>query len=279
MPRTPVRFESLRGVALLFGLSIGLVSPGAVAQDTASGHAAVQGIDRLVRIDTRPGVTITYWWMPRSGMPTVLLISGGEGGIGFRDGTPQSQNFLIRSRDAFALAGFNVALLGNASDMRKLNPELRGSPEHMADIRGVVADLRARTGDGAVWLVGTSQGTISASNAAVALGPSIDGLVLTATVTDRTWARHAAPNVPLERIAVPVLVHHHRRDTCRVTRPDEAARLVPLLVSAPVRKFMGVDGGGPPSGDPCEALHHHGYVGMEAEAVSQLGEWIRRPVP
>jgi len=36
-------------------------------------------------------------------------------------------------------------------------------------------------------------------------------------------------------------------------------------------------GGGGESGDPCEALHHHGFIGMEKEAVDLIVGWIQKP--
>jgi pimeloyl-ACP methyl ester carboxylesterase len=234
--------------------------------------------DRLIAVASRPGVTIGYWWMPRDGAITVLLMSGGSGGIGLRDGVPRSSNFLIRSRDAFAQAGFNVALMGNASDMRALNPDSRIAPAHVDDIRAIVADIRRRQG-GAIWLVGTSQGTISATAAAIAMGSGIDGLVLSASVTDRGWSRGAVPNQDLDEVLVPVLVHHDKKDECRRTRPDQAEAMVGKFTHAPFRKFIELDGGQNPSGDPCEALHYHGYVGVEDQAVKQMVDWIKKPSP
>ena len=37
------------------------------------------------------------------------------------------------------------------------------------------------------------------------------------------------------------------------------------------------DGGTGASGEPCEALHYHGYIGMEKETVDQIVSWIRQP--
>ena len=127
--------------------------------------------DRLISVNTRPDVTISYWWMPRDGATaTFVLFSGGTGGIGYREGAPKSGNFLIRSRDEFAKAGFNVALMGNPSDMPKLTPVFRQSSEHFADVRAVIQDIRTHS-SAPVWLVGTSQGTISAAAAGIDLGP------------------------------------------------------------------------------------------------------------
>jgi pimeloyl-ACP methyl ester carboxylesterase len=237
-----------------------------------------QASDRLIQLVSRSEVSVTYWWMPREGATaTVLLFSGGNGGMGFRDGVPQSPNFLIRSRSEFAKAGFNVALMGNPSDTPRLMPAFRQSPEHIGDVRAVVQDIRQRS-PVPVWLVGTSQGTISAAAVGMALGSAIDGLVLTASLTGQQ-AGGSVSDLALNQLRVPVLVHQHAKDSCKLTPPHLAERLMAKLSASRVKKYMLVDGGSNPTGDPCQALHYHGYIGMEAEAVAQMTSWIQLPVP
>src|SRR6185312_8215825 len=131
---------------------------------TAAGAA-----DRLLKIESRPGVTISYWMMERpDAKATLLLIPGGGGGIGLRGGAPHSQNFLIRSRDFFAGAGYNVALLGKPTDRPELDAQYRAGDDHVTDVRAVVAKLSADYGK-PVWIVGTSLGSISAAAAAVGM--------------------------------------------------------------------------------------------------------------
>jgi hypothetical protein len=235
-------------------------------------------VDRLIPLNTRPDVTTSYWWMPRDGATaTVVLFSGGGGGIGYRDGEPKSGNFLIRSRDEFAKAGFNVALMGNPSDMPKLTPLFRKSAEHFADVRVVVQDIRIRT-QVPVWLVGTSQGTISAAAAGIDLGPAIQGVVLTATLTGQQFGGSVS-DLELNKLTVPVLVHQHAKDSCKLTPPYLAERLISKLTASPVKKYMEVERGQNPTGPACEAFHYHGYIEMEPEAVAQISAWIKHPVP
>jgi hypothetical protein len=235
-------------------------------------------LDRLIPINSRPDVTTSYWWMPKEGAATtVVLFSGGTGGIGYRDGEPKSGNFLIRSRNEFAKAGSNVALMGNPSDMPRLTPVFRQSPEHFADVRAVVRDIQARS-PVPVWLVGTSQGTISAAAAGIELGTAVQGVVLTATLSGHQFGGSVS-DLALNKLTVPVLVHQHAKDSCKLTPPYLAERLMTKLTASPVKKYMEVDGGQNPKGPPCEAFHFHGYVEMEPEAVAQISAWIKRPVP
>ena len=232
--------------------------------------------DGLVVLASRGDVGISYWWMPREGaVATVLLFAGAHGGIGLKDGVPQSRNFLIRSRDEFARADLNVALVGNPDDAKQMTPAFRRSAEHQADVRAILENIGQRSA-APVWLVGTSQGTLSAAANAVALGTRIAGVVLSSTVTG-PQPGGSVVDIALEDITVPVLIFQHKRDACRITPPAGAQRLISRLVRAPVKQYLEVDGGTEPRSGPCDAFHHHGYVGMEAQAVDQISRWIKHP--
>lgn len=238
--------------------------------------AGASAADHFIRIDTRPGVRVGYWMMERPGASaTLLLLPGGNGGMGVKDGVPASENFLVRSRERFAAHGFDVAIVGPPSDRPQVDLRFRTSNAHMADLRAVVERLRLDTGK-PVWLVGTSNGTVSAAAGAIALGDRIAGVVLTSSRSERT-RRASLLDMDLAKIAVPVLVLHHRRDACGATPPEGAARIAAALTHAPERKLVMLDGGGGASGDPCEALHWHGFIGAEGEAVDAIAAFIRNP--
>src|SRR3978361_192895 len=81
---------------------------------------SVHAADRLVRIETRPGVKVPFYYMKRDGATaTLILLPGGAGGIGIaQDGKPAGANFLVRSRDLFADAGFDIADMSRASEQQ-----------------------------------------------------------------------------------------------------------------------------------------------------------------
>jgi hypothetical protein len=234
--------------------------------------------DRLVFADTRPGVRVGYWLMVRPGASaTVMLLPGGEGGIGSVKGQePRSKNFLVRTRDMFAAQGFNVAVIGRPSDHDDMTLEFRASKDHVEDLRVIAEGLRAKLGK-PVWLVGTSRGSVSAAAAGAALDPpTIAGIVMTSSVT-YSRAGPSVPTLPLIDVRVPALVMHHKRDACKDCDPREAHLIAERLTGAPVRKLLLVDGGGDPSGPACEPMHYHGFIGMEAEAVKMISDWIKSP--
>jgi hypothetical protein len=241
--------------------------------------AALARADELITLPTRSGVTVSYWYMPRANATaTLVLLPGGAGGIGLRDGRPQSGNFLVRSRDLFAAEGFNVAIVGRPSDVADMDTGFRAGAAHMQDLGRVVDDLLART-NAPLWLIGTSRGTVSAVAAAIAIGPPrLAGVVLTSSITAFKLPG-AVPTQRLSEVRVPVLVLHHEKDACPSCAPHEVSWILSGLTQAPVKKLLWASGGEGARGDPCEAFHWHGYVGMEAQAVQWIGSWVRNPTP
>lgn len=205
---------------------------------------------------------------------TLVLLPGGDAGTGkVVDGQPGSRNFLSRSRALFQAEGFNVIVAYRPSDLQELAYEYRTTAAHIDEIAQAV-DWAHRQFGQPVWLVGTSRGSVSATAAAIALGPSrVQGLVLTSSVT--SGKPGAVPTQQLYRIQVPTLVLHHRLDACHVCRPREAALIPDALTAAPRKQFILVEGGFDPQGDACEALHWHGYIHFEKETVGVIAGWIR----
>lgn len=207
---------------------------------------------------------------------TLILLPGGDAGTGkIVDGQPQSGNFLSRSRHEFFNAHFNVMVVYRASDMNRLEYGYRVSKDHVAELAKVIAYAKEKFGQ-PVWLVGTSRGTVSGSAAAIALGSSeVQGLVLTASVTSKKTGAIFTQN--MASLKIPVLVVHHKNDACQICVPSEASRIIFELGYAPVKKFMLIEGGSDPQGDPCEAKHWHGFINYEKETVKRITDWIQNP--
>lgn len=233
----------------------------------------------VVQLPTRPGVTQSYLLLgPAAPQAAVVLFAGGHGGLQLQpDGRLGwgGGNFLVRSRARFAAQGLAVAVVDAPSD-RQQPPFLSGfrqTVEHAQDIQAVIADLRRRFGKPVV-LVGTSRGTQSAAAIALALqGPEgPQALVLTSTIlTDKPPGR-AVPQMPLERLTVPVLVVHHALDACGHCQPRHLDGLLQQL-RAPHKLLLYRDGQN--EGDPCEARAYHGFLGIEDEVVGDVTAWIR----
>lgn len=234
--------------------------------------------ERVVALEARPGAPFRSYYQDRpDARANLVLFVGGSGGIALKEGQPTTRNFLVRARQAFGDAGYNVFIMGRPADRDDLDPAFRIGEAHRADIRAVAAFLEQEN-PLPIWLVGTSRGTISATAGAIDLGPRIAGLVLTSSITSFSTPGAVASQA-LAAIAVPTLVVHHEKDACRLCRPHETGWILDKLSAAPVKKLLLVSGGSDPQGDPCEALHWHGFIGMETEVAQRIGQWIQAPAP
>jgi pimeloyl-ACP methyl ester carboxylesterase len=224
--------------------------------------------DRL-SLPSRPGVTVAIWFQAApSPVASVVLFAGGNGAL---DGV--RGNFLIRVRGSFAAQGINVAAIDRPSDRAIADRPYRASADAATDMAVVIAFLKQKAAV-PVWLVGTSNGSISAANGAARLGPAqISGLVLTSSV----W-QGGMQQVPLATIAVPTLVIHNRDDSCRISPPSAAEAAVASMTSAPLKELVLVSGGSLQS-DPCEARSPHGYFGIENQVVPVMIQWIKAHGP
>jgi hypothetical protein len=207
---------------------------------------------------------------------TLILLPGGDGGSGeIIDGQPTSNNFLSRSRNLFASENFNVLVIYRATDLSGLDFGYRISKQHVAEIDKVIT-YATREFAKPVWLIGTSRGTVSATAAVIASGEgAVQGLVLSSSVTSKRTGALATQDIA--SIKVPTLVVHHKNDACKICVPNEASRLIDGLKSAPVKKFVLIQGGSDPQGNPCGAKHWHGYINYEKETVKIITDWIKHP--
>lgn len=249
-------FHTVIALIELVAALTGIAARGASAEDRIS-------------LPSRPNITVAILYQPApSPVASIVLFAGGNGALNGLAG-----NFLMRVRGSFAAQGFSVAAIDAPSDRATADRLYRASAEAATDLAAVIAFLKAKA-PVPVWLVGTSNGSISAANGAARLGPAqIGGLVLTSSV----W-NGGMQNVPLAAIAVPTLVVHNRDDTCRLSPPGGAEPGAASLTSAPLKELV-VVAGGTLQGDPCEARSPHGYYGIENQVVPVIVAWIKAHNP
>ena len=246
------------------------------------GHGAYgESEQRVIDVSTRPGVTQRFLYLsPKHPHAAVILFAGGQGGL---DISPDGElkrlkgNFLVRTRLQFEEGGLSVAVVDAPSD-RQRAPFLDGfrqTREHVTDIKAVIAWLRKQNNI-PVWLIGTSRGTQSAAFIATEIGAKEggpDGLVLTSTILNDNKGRSVL-EMPLGKIMIPVLVIHHKDDWCKLCSYDDIPKLMNKLSGATRKELITITGG-KTSGDPCEAMAHHGFNGQDKEVVGKIIEWIR----
>ena len=228
-------------------------------------------------IPTRSGVTLSYLLVhDPSAAPRVVAISfvGDYGAIDLlRNATlplTATANFLIRTRQQFADADVADVIVDAPSDRlpQGMNDAFRLGPEHAADLRALIAHLRRQFPDAKVDLLGTSRGTVSAAALAARLGDSVQGVVLTSTVTKLDRMGEGLSRFDFDTIGIPLLFVHHRDDRC----PSSPYWVVKGLARG--HALASVSGGDPPQSGPCEPASPHGFFGREAPVVQAIKDWM-----
>lgn len=240
---------------------------------------------RIVSLTTRTNVSQRFLLIPPDqGQPiaALILLPGSDGRIQLRQraGIPSvgrlQSNFLVRTREDFGRRGYAVALFDAPTDRQRpggMRYGFRESPEHRRDLQAVIAYLKGRFGV-PVWVIGTSRGSESAAQAAIALGDQIQGVVLSSSVSVSNGKGSAITELPLERIRVPVLLLAHENDTCRVTPPENISEIRKRLTGSTTVEVHLIFGGPRPEANPCEGRSPHGYLGVEEQAVDAIAAFI-----
>jgi len=241
--------------------------------------------ERVEQVTTSRGARVRFLLStPKAPIAIVLLFPGDTGNMRLSmDGnmTWGEKNFLVRTRHLFLEQGFIVAVVDAPSD-RNSDDGLygfRATSDHAGDIASIVQRLRMLA-DVPAWLVGTSRGTESAAcGAAYTSAKTINGIVLTSSVTRVAEDSLKRPgcifDIPLNRIAVPVLLVHHHDDACGQCPVEDLPRIIANLNAAPVVETALFAGGLPPVGDPCRQYHYHGFFGIEEPVIAHISDRIR----
>lgn len=232
-----------------------------------------------VKLDTRPGVSVEFRYIARDGATAAVVLSEGGGGkIDLRSASSDN-GILSRHRDAFAKHGFAVALMNAPPDQKKFKggmpPKFRRSKKHVKDVDAVVAWMKQKTGL-PVWLVGVSNGTVTASFYAIHGKYDLAGVALISSITESggTKVHKSIVDLGLGKVRVPVLVLAHEKDSCKHTPPSGAARIVAALSASPNAQSKILGGGRTKGGDPCQPRSYHTFYGIEGEVVDAIAEFI-----
>jgi hypothetical protein len=256
--------------------SVGLAALGGVTTAARAVDAEAVTIDTTFTVKTPP-VRLDH--PAREARASVVLMTGGNGLLSL-DATgniiDSTGNFLIRSADLFLRHGLNVMMADSApAHPAGLTDANRLSATHAAELQGFINAALNRWGK-PVWVIGTSNGSISTVTAA-GFQPALSGLsgvVLTSPVTVLPTALQPTFNLYASRITVPTLVAWHRDDHCTLSPPAGSAALFALIPSAH-KDSRSFEHGHSVATDPCGAFSEHGYAGIEDEVVEELAEFVR----
>ena len=243
----------------------------------------------VVDLTPAPGITQRILVLaPPHPRATMILLPGGSGDIGIaRNGTlHHTQNFLLRMRAEWVAHGYAViitdTLTHNSPQTQtslRAHTTLRGTRSSPAYGELVVSLARyARTQHaGPVFLVGTSQGTIAATNgAARASAGLIAGLVLTETVAlPGHLSTETVFDAYPQNVRVPVLIIANQEDACPVASPRMATQIAQAMTHAPEVRLLSVSGGPEHATKPCSSRSAHGYEGMETSVSCMILSWLQ----
>ena len=237
-------------------------------------------------IPTREGVKQRFVYQKATEpFASAVLLQGGPGVIGAAGSEEKGwvrydQLFLAGGVGRFAESGVSAAAVDPPSDKGNLNSGFRSTLEHAQDMAAVTAFLRKDAPGKPVCLIGTSNGSLSATSGAALLGDKgPDCIVLTSSVSVKPQSSliarfaHVFTDADLTKIKVPVLIVHHKNDSCKHTPYEPMPGFVKAFPNSPKVDFITVQGGQDHS-DACNRGHHQ-FLGIEREVTAQIAEWIK----
>ncbi len=204
------------------------------------------------------------------GYPGIMKIQVGP------DGGPTFElkgNFLIRTRRFWVDAQTLVLSVDAPSDQwASFAQYFRGTARYGEDVAALLAVAAQKYGVREWNFVGTSEGSISAYQAA-RMNPALAArLILTSSLFDATRnGSGLAGVIELDRLPARTLWVHHADDSCAYTPYREALE----FARRSGKPLVTVRGGGPGKGDACQAFRAHGYVGVERKTVEAMRGWVR----
>lgn len=258
-------------LVFLLSFSLSFLNPGGAFAGVQDVQSRGQTTRLLVEKGDSPFAVVVLF----AGGKGVLKISD-DGGMGWGRG-----NFLVRTAKHFRKNGAISAVIDAPLDRPYDMYDFRSTEEHARDVGAVIKHLRAEYSL-PVWLIGTSRGTNSVVNAAARLkgGDRPDGIVLTATVTEASnKGLDHVMDMALDKIELPVLIAHHKKDACSVTPPSGVTELKDALKNAGPVKVLWYENAKNPRGNECGSRHYHGFIGIEKRVVRDIMAWIRNPAP
>ncbi len=205
----------------------------------------------------------------------IILFPGGTGEVDIEKSghVKNSENFVVRSDDLWRERGYGIVLV-DALEHQSMRGQ-RSSAAY-AELTKRIVEFAHRQANVPVWVLGTSQGSIAAMNAAShARGMQLAGLILTEPVSILGGSHETVFDAHPEEVHIPSLVVANVDDRCKVAPPSMAQSIAQAIRHAPTT-VLTVSGGEQRSRDECASLSPHGYYGIEEEIVDNIVDWMQK---
>ena len=196
------------------------------------------------------------------------------GGKGLKNKKGKSKNYLVKHRDIFTNSELNYYLFPNSSMAETASYPLRASKKRADRILALVKAITERNSL-PTFLVGFSRGSVDVGSFAKRYPKTIQGIVLASGVyknNSKKAREYSMEKIIGAEINTAVLIVHHKKDKCKVTRFNYAHDFAKSLHS-PKKHFLFYDEG-EASGRSCGPLHYHGFEAIEEKVANDIAEWI-----
>ena len=220
---------------------------------------------------------VTHLQEARTFKYAIVLFPGYPGIMRLRHdaGQPKFElrgNFLVRSRRHWLDQDTLTVVVDAPSDQwGAFSQVFRESPRYGADVEALLDEVARRYGIMDWSFVGTSEGSVSALHAARMNPQRARRIILTASLFRANRNGPGLSGIEWSDPEIGMLLVHHESDPCAYTLYRDAQEF-----SKRNRKpLLTVRGGGPESGDPCQAHTAHGFVGVERETVLAMSSWLK----
>jgi pimeloyl-ACP methyl ester carboxylesterase len=205
----------------------------------------------------------------------IVMFSGGADDLGIeKDGQiKHADNFVVRSRELWTAKGYGVVLV-DAIDHQSMRG--KRSNAAYADVTREVIDFAHEQANAPVWVMGTSQGSIAAMNAAShEKGSRLAGVILTESVSILGGSHETVFDAYPQDVYVPALIVANKDDRCSVAPPSMAESIAQSMRNTHATVLF-VQGGSVRSSNECASLSPHGYYGIEGLVVDEIAAWMAR---
>ena len=132
-------------------------------------------------------------------------------------------------------------------------------------VESIVADLQNRYPKAKIYFLSTSKGSQSILDISQAMDGRAAGFVNTSSL------ERVNKELDTRGRKSRYLLVHHQYDGCKVTPYDAA-----LYNSKTYGTELVSMDGGTTAGNECGPMSHHGFLGVEGEAVEKIKAWIKR---
>jgi hypothetical protein len=220
------------------------------------------------------GFQRVLFYGPKDGMRGIIVMfPGGTGDVGIeRDGAIEhNDNFVVRTRELWAQHGYGVVIV-DAIGHQSMRGQ-RSTPEYAAVTREILAFAHS-VSNVPVWVMGTSQGSIAAMNAAShSEHRELAGVILTESVSVLGKSQETVFDAHPQDVLAPALIVANRDDRCWVAPPSKANEIAHAMRNARSTVLF-VEGGTARSSNECSSLSPHGYWGIDDKVVGDIENWM-----